>query len=191
MSDKAQDEIMDKGFNDDELQDIMNEIESLEKEYVEQETPAEVTSEAVEEAVAQETTEEAVEEEAPVEVHASEESEEDEEVDEVLSEAEAEADDEYESEQDNVVSFKPVQAPTHRTNSESVSFSGNGQIDFSMTFSIGGEEATITVNQGEGLTVTMNGVDLSLSEDGCTVEMTGGVKFSVPLGTNTVNKKAV
>ncbi len=61
MSEK--DENQDKSFNDAELQDIMNEIESLEREFVEEEAETiaekkeETSTEVGPEAVAQEETE--------------------------------------------------------------------------------------------------------------------------------------
>lgn len=168
----------DGNFNDAELQDIMNEIESLEKEFQEEGAPeaqaADTTQEEthVEEPVAEETQEEVVAE--------ASESDEDESVDEdFVNEAE-----EYEEIESNVVAMPKRAAPT---GSEGyMEFSGQGNMDLSLSLPVGSETATVQVTS-EGLKVTMAGVELHLSETGCEVEMHGGVKFSVPL-TGEVQK---
>lgn len=137
----------DKGFNDAELQDIMSEIESLEREY-EDDKP------------------QATEEVAPTE-----------EVETVVSETTTE---------DNVVNFTPKAA----TGDHQVEFHGAGTVNFSLNFEVAGQKAHLDITE-QGLAVSLDGMNLTINEtDGCTVEMDGGVKFSVPMGQKTSAKKA-
>ncbi len=185
MSD--QDNNTEQSFNDAELQDIMNEIENLEKEFVEEsDTPQDAATESVSEAPA-ETEEVHASQEAPQEVA-------EEEVEDFSAEAEA-----YESEptptepeatesnEDNVVALKPV--ATTSGEAGHMSFSGGGQMNMELNFSIGSETATVNVVDGS-LVVEMAGVHLSLTEEGCEVSMAGGVKFSVPVQSKDAGKKA-
>ncbi|MCR9206576.1 MAG: hypothetical protein NXH75_18475, partial [Halobacteriovoraceae bacterium] len=173
-------------FNAAELQDIMNEIESLEKEFQEEAVPetqaAETTAEEtyVEETVAEETPVEETANEEPVAEATSEEEAEDA---ELVSEAE-----EYEEPANNVVAMPQRSAGS---GSEGyMEFSGQGNMDLNLSIPVGSETATVNVTS-DGLKVTMAGVELHLSETGCEVEMNGGVKFSVPLtGEAQKGKKA-
>jgi hypothetical protein len=147
-----------QGFNDAELQDIMSEIENLEREY-EDETP--MSKEAEAEVVVQEQDS----------VETAEGS---------ISQIE----------EDNVVSFKPA-AKTHTsTEGHQVDFQGSGQMDFSMNFEVAGQTAHLEVTES-GLVVSLDGMHLSVNEEeGCTVQMDGGVKFSVPMKTKAKSSKA-
>ncbi len=136
-----------QGFNDAELQDIMSEIENLEREY-EDDAPVAQTSEApVDETV--ETTSEV--------------------------------------EKDNVVKFEKQ---TVTTGEHPVEFNASGQMNFSMNFEVAGQTAYLEVTE-DGLVVNVDGMHLSINEaSGCTVEMDGGVKFSVPMGGQAKGTKA-
>jgi len=136
-----------QGFNDAELQDIMSEIENLEREY-EDDAPAAKTTEAhVEEVI--ETTAEVVE--------------------------------------DNIVKFEKK---TTSTGEHPVEFTASGQMNFSMNFEVAGQTAHLEVTEN-GLVVNVDGMHLSINEaDGCSVEMDGGVKFSVPMGGQAKGTKA-
>lgn len=200
MSD--QDNSMDQSFNDAELQDIMNEIENLEKEFVEEddegtEAMADASDDAQSNVDEPTAEEDSVEEESVEEpVSESEEQEVEEEVatapgfidaDDAVQ-AEAEHDDEVEP--SNVVSISSATTTAKSTGEEGhMSFSGSGQMNMELTFDLGQEKATVTVADGK-LQVTMNGVDLYLSEEGCEVNMAGGVKFQVPVGAKGAGKKA-
>ncbi len=210
MSDN--DNTLEQNFNDAELQDIMNEIESLEKEFVEQEASEESSAQAetdIVQAEEPETIEAASEEdmthEAETEVEASEDFEETPELE--ASQEDFQEDDfqeedfqeeaHAESDTDNVVSMEGhrTQASATSTSDSSsageMTFSGQGQMDFNMSFTLGEKQATLSVEDGK-LKVSVAGVELHLSEEGCEVEMAGGVHFSVPLdsSTNSAGKKA-
>ncbi|MCP4911826.1 MAG: Mtc1 family protein [Oligoflexia bacterium] len=197
----------DKGFNDAELQDIMDEIESLEQEFVEDSehasentTASEPESSAETEVEAKaETPEPTPESEPTAEVVETKAEDKSEDVDDVLGQIENEIENEV---TDNVVEMKqpepatpetstevetpaaaePTPAPVATTTDSSVSFTGNGHVDFQMSVNLGGKTATLKVDPGKGLVVNLEGVDLQITEDGCSVEMDGGVKFSVPFG---------
>lgn len=144
-----------QGFNDAELQDIMSEIENLEREY-EGDAPVSNEVEAETEVVVQEssTTEETT----------------------------------ASSETDNVVNFEPKTKTT--TSEQQVEFQGSGQMNFAMNFEVAGQKAHLEITE-EGLVVSLDGMHLSVNEtEGCTVEMDGGVKFSVPMKTNAKSSKA-
>ncbi len=145
-----------QGFNDAELQDIMSEIENLEREY-EDDAP-----------VSKETEVEVVVQEDSIEETASETTE------------------------DNVVSFEQKSKTTsHTSNGEQqVEFQGSGQMNFAMNFEVAGQTAHLEITEA-GLVVSLDGMHLSVNEnDGCTVEMDGGVKFSVPMTTKAKSSKA-
>ncbi len=215
------DETVDQNFNDAELQDIMNEIESLEKEFNEQEASEEPAAQFEEDNVqdySEEITEDEIEAQTTESVEASSDSFDesyDEEMEAPAAEAEfteedsaieAEAeftDEDFEDstsmedatetveEASNVVSMSSHRAQTTSAPTGEMSFSGHGQMDFNMNFQLGSQEASLTVQDGK-LVVSVAGVELSLSEEGCDVEMAGGVRFSVPLeaGAKSSSKKA-
>tara|TARA_R110002072_G_scaffold64203_1_gene159055 strand:+ start:30732 stop:31322 length:591 start_codon:yes stop_codon:yes gene_type:complete len=195
MSEKNED----KGFNDAELQDIMDEIENLEKEFVDEDTAVSEQDGTSEHAtVSEQPKSETKEEHTPVEASAETEKEPapepessvSDETDDVLGQIE----NEVESEDSNVVEMKtvtsPVETPFATSTDTPVSFTGSGQIDFQMSVNLGGKIATVKVDPELGLVVNLEGVDLQITEDGCSVEMDGGVKFSVPFGTTAAAKKA-
>lgn len=200
MSDKE--ESMEQSFNDAELQDIMNEIESLEKEFVEEEGAQAEQSETVEaqteEPVAEQETEtvsEAAEEpqaeEQQEEVQAQEDSQQDDEDEDLSAEAETyEADTQEEHSSVVPMSTTKTEAPAASASDGYMQFSGQGDMDMQLNFQLGQETATVNI-KGGCLNVTLAGVQLELSENGCEVQMEGGVKFSVPLtGNSAQGKKA-
>ncbi len=197
MSDN--DNTLEQNFNDAELQDIMNEIESLEKEFVEQEASEESSAQSDEDNVQaqQSETVEAEQEqelydepthEAQTQVEAA--------TEEYTETPEMEESFEEEEQSDNVVSMENHRPETTTPSYDSSSagemtFSGQGQMDFNMSFTLGEKQATLSVESGK-LKVSVSGVELYLSEEGCEVEMAGGVRFSVPLdgAANSAGKKA-
>lgn len=184
MSDK--DENMEGSFNDAELQDIMNEIESLEKEFVEEEG---TQAQSVDEPTAEQTEEPTAQEE--VEEPQAEHQEEDASEDFADEAASFEAD--TTEEPTNVVpmSAAKTKAPTAGSGEGYMQFSGQGEMDMQLNFQLGEETATVNI-KGGCLSITLAGVELELSENGCEVQMEGGVKFSVPLtGGQAKGKKAV
>lgn len=157
-------EDVDQSFNDDELQDIMNEIESLEKEFVEEDLAP--SDEEVHDEPLQQAQEEVAE---PID-------------EEVVSTGPVQ------SEEENVVPMK--ERPTSSASGADMEFSGAGSLDFNLCFKVAGQVASLKVDGDHGFSLHMDGVDLSIDEQGCTVTMQGGVKFTVPFGAEDVAKKA-
>lgn len=209
---------MEKGFNDDELADIMSEIESLEQEFtddqpeqveaysqeeVEQTYSVEEQPEQ-EEVVAQQEHEQ---EEPQVEEHQEEvvaqqeepehrpepvvakeehQDEIDEEMNEVLDElSEMPVEDvvpqnKVQSYDDNIHHMKqePVQekeswsASHGQPTQTSMSFRVEGEMKLDLNFSIGGQD-----------------VNLQVTDHGFEIELAGGAKFTLPLGSQHQGKK--
>lgn len=169
----------DKNFNDSELQDIMAEIEDLEKEFVSEETPSGMSlQEKIDAELAMELAE--VEEE------------------ELMEETETEASTAPVAEVLNFEKSAPATAktiaPVTPTSSTSeVAFSAHGSMALNLDFKVGTESAKLTIDPVKGLIVTLSGVELCISEDsGCTVSMENGMKFTIPLSSqnNSHKKKA-
>nr|BDT27261.1 hypothetical protein BHI3_07270 [Bacteriovorax sp. HI3] len=183
----------DKNFNESELQDIMSEIEDLEKEFTQEEKvmslqdkiEAELAME-MEMGSFEETTPETSVAEAAVEVEAMDVMEAVAAVEEVAPVAQ-------------VLSFEkpttpaPVATTTTTTSTSGVSFQAQGSMALNLDFKVGEESAKLTIDPVKGLVVTVSGVELCISEDsGCTVSMENGMKFTIPLSTqtNSLKKKA-
>jgi hypothetical protein len=215
---EAMAETVEQSFNDSELEDIMNEIESLEKEFVDdgekspeelalKEAPTsslqseidkEVESISEEMAPVAETTEapvaettvEAVTEEVVEEIT---EVKAEEMAEEVVAEIEAEIEStpviEEPAAVDNVVSL-PVSQSSESTSGASMDFSASGSMDLNLNFKIGNETATLKVDGEAGLIVEMGGVEIKITEtEGCSVTMEGGVNFNIPLTTSATDAK--
>lgn len=205
---------MEKGFNDDELSDIMSEIESLEQEFtddqpvqVEASSQEEVEqTDSVEEQPQQEKVfaqQEQEQEEPQVEEHQKEvvaqqeepepivakeehQDEIDEEMNEVLDElSEMPVEDvvpqhKVQSYDDNIHHMKqePVQekeswSASHGQPAQtSMSFRVEGEMKLDLNFSIGGQD-----------------VNLQVTDHGFEIELAGGAKFTLPLGTQHQGKK--
>lgn len=145
---------------------------------------------AIEESVADmiDETEEVVSEAAP-------EVTQDDVMDAVMEQIEAD-----EEATDNVVLFNnseqtspapaPVASPS--ASSSQVDFNAAGSMDLNINFNVAGQSANLKVENG-GLTLHMNGVQLTISEEsGCSVQMDGGVQFTIPLdkaGAHSDSKK--
>lgn len=163
------------GFNESELQDIMSEIENLEKDF--EDVP---TSKAT----APSITKTKLQEEIDREMEASAEAA-------ILETTKQEA---------SVLSFSqnkksaaaPVVAQT--TSGNEVAFSANGQMSLNLDFKVGEQCAKLCIDPQKGLVVTLSGVELCINEDsGCVVSMDNGMKFTIPLAVaeNTSKKKAI
>lgn len=205
-------ENLDQGFNDSELEDIMNEIESLEKEFSEDSSVtdtsiADVQMEAQEDLAIETPAQnglqdlidrevESIESELGNSMDAEIAAAADSFVDEMeMTETETEA--ELES---NVVALEPkkstptLAATTSLTSSSSTSASDmsvqlSGQMNMAMTFPMGESQAQFSIQDG-ALCVEMNGLNLTISEtEGCTVTMENGVKFTIPLTTSSTHSK--
>lgn len=163
MSEETKNQKGEANFNDSELQDIMAEIESLEQDYSGDE------SEVEEEVLAEADTQEELSSE-PV----------NEDTQEVIA-----ADDNLEK-QSNVSEITPVASSSSESPME---FHGAGVLDFNMSFPVGDQKANVKVEDGQ-VKVVLGDVFFSISEEGCFVEMAGGVQFSVPAPGHKSIKKA-
>lgn len=241
MDDKQLEEAMaesiGKSFNDSELEDIMNEIESLEKEFGE-DADHSGTSESLALKVSKgNALQDVIDSEVmsaispgnSIEVDASEaifdgdidpeslnDSEENaasasevEEIEEAMnfsSEDECEDDSAAVGPEHSVEMMKGV--INHSSRNDNVSampevskveserggmhLQASGEMNFNLTFCVDGHNAQLTVDS-TGLSVSIRGVNLVINEEqGCTITMEHGVKFSVPLSNSEENgmKKA-
>lgn len=178
-------------FNDDELQEIMGEIESLEQEFGDEpgassksdsgeldleETERQLKElESTVEEEALEAQEEAVAEEVAVdEVH--DDVEESVEEQEAVIEAQPEPEVAEEQAVDNVVAMDKA----HSTGGNVV-LGAEGSMCLDLAFQVAGKDAKLVIN-GDCLTVEMEGVHFQIDEqNGCVFEMPGGVRFQVPV----------
>lgn len=182
---EAIEETAEQSFNDSELQDIMSEIESLEKEFVEEgeRSPEELAI------VSSQKTDLQSEIDKEVESMSSEMSDDDNFADEIIDEIE----EDIVSEVDNVVTLPSSEKRETTGQGAAMDFSAAGTMDFNLNFNIGTEAATLKVDGDKGLCVEMGGVLIQITqESGCTVTMEGGVNFNIPLttSTNAAKKKA-
>ena len=178
---------MDQGFNDDELADIMNEIESLEQEFTEETQPDEVEAKAEveeekEEIVAKAETEDApqsVEEEIqpePEQPQAQTEI-----VEELAQKPEAEIEQAHQQADDdhNVHAIKQEPKESHDNSqkkdwgSTSMDFSVEGNMKMNMFFKVSGKTVHLHVNEGA-----------------FEIELEGGMKFSIPVHEQSDKKAA-
>lgn len=147
-----------KNFNESELQDIMAEIESLEKEF---------------------DTEEVVALAEPI-VTPVQKTELQNEIDRELEMSFVEKEEAEIESATKVLTFDKKNTAT--TKSSEISFEAHGQMNLNLGFKIGDENAKLTIDPVKGLVVTMSGVKLCINqEDGCIVTMENGVKFTIPL----------
>lgn len=183
-------ESLDKSFDDAELQDIMNEIESLEKEFVEDSTHESDASLALTQAsdnnlqgaidaeLQSVTIDPPGEESAIVEVA---------EVAEVAA-APVSAQAIEAAPVAEVINQGPVLVPDCEPSQVSSSgggtmdFTASGNINLSLNFQVGEKQATLVIDKETGLKIEMNGVKLQINEkNGCSMTMPSGVSFNIPL----------
>ena len=133
---------MDKGFNDQELSDIMKEIEALEEEFSADEDSTKVEASAIMEDLAE------MEEEQSIPVTNREET--------------------------TVLPFakKETVQPTKATSS--MSFKVQGDLNLELHFEVGGKN-----------------IALEVTDKGLTIQMDGGISFTVPVSDAQSYKKAV
>jgi len=171
----------DKIFNDSELQDIMSEIEDLEKEFDgDVETPMSLQEKIDAEIDAE------LEGIADAEIVTEEEFANEELVEEFESVVQPVA---------QVLAFEksskvaPLDLEPSGSKSE-VGFVAHGQMTLNLDFKVGSESAKLSIDPVKGLIVTLSGVELCINEDsGCTVSMENGMKFTIPLATQSVSTK--
>lgn len=178
----------DSNFNESELQDIMAEIESLEKDF-----ESEPVIASAETPVKKTQLQEEIEREFAMSQEVSEEVKE-----ELIAQVETEMETETFDEEPKILSFEkkaePIVTPVApMAKSSEISFAAQGQMNLNLSFKVGEETATLSVDPVLGLVVTMKGVELCISEgEGCKVTMENGVNFTIPLTTahSTSKKKA-
>lgn len=203
-----------ENFDESELEDIMSEIESLEREVVKESSQSTMPKESQGPQASAPIDEEVEQtEQAPdSEVESTEDFAKDEHEDEDDEEGPAiefdeselaalEADCAFEesdtgpeqSGQDNVVDFKKSSHQTSQNSSESsspVQVTAAGDMNLELNFTVGTEQALLSIEQGRGLSVEMEGVSLYIdSERGCCISLPGGVEFSVPLNSGTTGQQ--
>ncbi|MBC7537831.1 MAG: hypothetical protein H7281_03360 [Bacteriovorax sp.] len=159
-------DLAEKNFNESELQDIMAEIESLEKEFETDEVKASPLK--------------------PVKV--AKQTDLQDEIDRELETSMASRDEKTSFEATpKVLSFEkksPITSAPASTacSSSEISFAAHGQMNLNLDFKVGEETARLSIDPVKGLIVTMSGVELCINqEDGCKVTMESGVKFTIPL----------
>jgi hypothetical protein len=161
---------MDKGFNDDELEDIMNEIESLEKEFTQ---------------VADQLDHEpSLEEVAKSVMSLSEDEEQDVDnslleqvakmpVDEVIPQKKINKFDD--DSHHNIIHLEKkshIPQPKTQSNNTAMKFNIEGDMQMELSFVINGTE-----------------VNLQINDDGFEIELEGGAKFTLPVGHASAIKK--
>ena len=178
---------MEKGFNDDELADIMNEIESLEQEFAEDNTVIEDKEPNLDE-VAASVLEMASEEEDSfthteeqyIEEEKSPESELLEEVaamaveNIVPSQSIEKFDDETHHNVHQIVTEDKIMKKSHSSTAKTaMSFSVEGDMKLDLSFLVSGKEINLTV-----------------SDNGFEIELEGGAKFTLPVHQDEKAEKA-
>lgn len=177
---------MDKGFNDDELADIMNEIENLEQEFTEEVVAVAPTPAPTEEVEVKAEAEAKVE----VPVASTPHVEVDQEMKDVLNElsempVEEVSGDTVQAHDDNVVSLHDTSANTpgseYTAPAEFAPSGGHSQMSFSVE---GDMRLDLSFN------VSGKIVHLHIGENGFELELDSGMKFSIPLDENAHKKAA-
>jgi len=170
-------------FNEAELQDIMSEIENLEKEFDSSLMEAAAPKETLQQEIDREM-EMSAEIEAKVEVEPEAELEDD---------SAFGPEDFYEVPKTLAFEKKPIvntslnESPVK--NSE-ISFEACGQMNLNLAFKIGDETAKLTIDPAKGLLVLLDGVELCINQEiGCSVTMSNGVKFTIPLTSSEASTK--
>ncbi len=179
-------EVSESNFNESELQDIMAEIESLEKDF--ETAPAE--EEAIVE-IAKTSLQDEIERELEMSLKSGEVSAEEAQasiVSEVVAAPIAAPS------APTVLAFEKKSTPapiSTASKSSEISFEATGSMNLNLGFKIGDETAKLSIDPLKGMTVTMNGVELCINqESGCTVTMENGVTFTIPLtSTDSATKK--
>ena len=194
MTETVEAEATEANFNESELQDIMAEIDNLEKDFsAEGEIVNEDSSSATlntpeskqEMDIKPKTTSIIFEAEPKGNIVADPQS-----TMSTTSKNIAEAPEKIDT---KVLFFEKKSAPIAGDTMSNVTLNAAGDMSLNLTFKIGSENATLVIDQEKGLLVSYSGVNLSLhAENGCTLQMENGVSLTVPVQSNIkANKKAV
>jgi hypothetical protein len=158
LGDDSMQEEDEKSFNESELQDIMSEIEDLEKEFETSESPAVSNPPPISPKTSEESLQEKIERE----------------LEESLS-AKVSA-------KSDILSFDKM--PSGMSLKNEVAFAARGPMSLNLDFNIGHESAKLCIDPLKGLVVTLSGVQLCINEEeGCIVTMENGMKFTIPLSS--------
>ena len=146
-------DLVENNFNESELEDIMAEIEGLEKEFENEVIPeSKISSTPVFKEVKQTNLQNEIDRELELSLKMR---------DEALA--------------PKVLSLEP------KASSE-ISFEAHGQMKLHLDFKIGEESAKLSIDPIKGLMITMSGAELCINQaDGCKVTTDSGVKFTIPL----------
>jgi hypothetical protein len=184
----------DQNFNEAELEDIMAEIENLEKEFEIETNESETEDVAIMDEPVAEIAIEA--KEAVTNAASVKKTELQTQIDRELEMSFIEKEEEeLDKQAPAVLPFENKQTAAVTTNAiapkaSEISFEANGQMSLNLGFKIGEDNAQLTIDPVKGLVVTMSGVKLTIShEDGCVVSMENGVKFSIPLSSVDTKQK--
>jgi len=200
---------MDKGFNDDELADIMNEIENLEQEFTEESLSGKADNDATPEASNIEESSNHSDADADfAEMSKLEEESDEPEATVVEDEISAMAEDDFaidsEIEVLNELSKMPVEEVTGQTsevyeesNVTPIRTAAKSSDEFQEKSSnVSGTKSQMSFSvEGDmklDLSFNISGkmVHLNISEHGFEIELDGGMKFSIPVTEKEHNKKA-
>lgn len=181
MSDEKQQSPKEQGFNDSELQDIMEEIEGLEKEF----SGNASSDEDNDSSDLQKAIDREVEELGMQEPHDKAEDEDDDEDEEGQDDVFNESD--FDDDSHTEVTAISSQRPPHSHHDE-VQLKASGAMNLELSFPVGEHKADFKVLR-DGFCVEFNGMLVHIDEkEGCHISMPNGGEFSLPLGPNKVKK---
>ena len=165
-------------FNESELHEIMSEIDDLEKEFED------------------ETKESTMSLQEKIDAELSMELEELNTVEVIEPETQNTGENDFQASKakTKVIAFEKIAPFSPSTEpSSTVNFQAHGQMSLNLDFKVGQESANLVIDPIMGLIITISGVEICINEDsGCTVEMDNGMKFTIPLSsqTNSLKKKS-
>ncbi len=109
---------------------------------------------------------------------------------------EFDVEDEVADHHENVVAMtrevpsQPAKVPsTPTTHAGDIAFSAAGNMNFNVELTIAGSQATLSVVDG-CFQLSMNGVDITIDEEGCKALIEGGVNLNIPLPSSHSDKKS-
>ncbi len=177
-----------KSFNEAELQDIMSEIEDLEKEFSSEDGGL-VKSKLTPEALQNELSELNEEDFEDLDVtDAATELQSKVSVDNVEKMVEPKAPfseiEKVAPLKSTVLPFEKNQAGYMTKKNPEVTFEAQGPMTLALDFKVGQDNAKLTIDPVKGLSVAVSGVEIVIDDvSGCTVTMENGMTFTIPLST--------
>jgi hypothetical protein len=182
-----------KSFNEAELQDIMSEIEDLEKEFSSDDNSL-VKSKLSPESLQSELAELNEEDFEDLDVtDAVEALESQMSVEQIETSEEIKAPVSTAPAKSTVLPFEKNQAGYMSKKNPEVTFEAQGQMTLALDFKVGQDNAKLTIDPVKGLSVAVSGVEIIIDDvSGCTVTMENGMTFTIPLSTagKSLKKKA-